>query len=438
MNRPNASPLHMVSADTRSEHTAVLSGSWLVVVRIGWVLCVVLTLTVFFVSIPIYVAQLHTTCSGTACAYRQLSSEQAAALHALGFSLGEYAAYTVALAITSELVCVAVSGLIFWRQSSDWMALLFALCLVLGGTGFLTETVAAGHSFWSLPTLLLNECTFVLLYLIAALFPDGRFVPSFTRWVVVGYIGVEIWRVSALLSDPSFGQNRYPLLLLLFWFVVTLILGISMLYRYRHVSSPVQRQQTKWIVFCLLILILVSFGVNAPTLLFRPLPILYDLFATGLTTLAVLLFPLSVAVAILRYHLWEIDIIINRTLVYGGLTALLALIYFGLVISLQSLVHLFTGQISQSPVIIVASTLAIASLFEPLRHGIQAVIDRRFYRRKYDAVKTVEALSATLRSEVDLSQLREHLLHVVEETMQPTSVSLWLCPPTHAGTQQVP
>jgi hypothetical protein len=415
----------------RSEANTLLNGNRLIAARIGWVTCVVLTLTVFFASTPVYVAQLQTICSGTACAYRQLSSEQATALHELGFSLGGYAAYFVALAIISEVVCVAVGGVIFWRKSSDWMALLFALCLVVGGTGFVTETVAASHSVWSLPALLLNEFTFVLLYLIASLFPDGQFVPRWTRWLVVGYIGVELWRIFRLLSDSSSAQNRYPLLLLLFWFVVTLSLGIVQVHRYKRVSSPTQRQQTKWIVFCLLVLILVSFGVDAPTLIFHSLNILYDVFAATLTMLVFLLFPLSVGVAILRYRLWDIDVLINRTLVYGSLSTLLALIYFGCVFGLQSLFHLLTGQAATSPLIIVVSTLAIAALFQPFRYRIQQVIDRRFYRRKYDAAKTLAAFSGTLRGELDLTELGEQLIEVVNETMQPSHITLWLRQPEH-------
>ena len=150
----------------------------------------------------------------------------------------------------------------------------------------------------------------------------------------------------------------------------------------------------------------------------------YPLFLLSLP-----LSPVIIFFSILRYHLFDIDTIVNRALVYGTLTAMLALVYFGLVIGLQSLVHLVTGTISEQPLVIVASTLAIYALFLPLRRRIQTVIDRRFYRRKYDATRTLAAFSATLRQEIDLDQLREDLVAVVEETMQPTFVSLWLRPP---------
>ena len=149
-----------------------------------------------------------------------------------------------------------------------------------------------------------------------------------------------------------------------------------------------------------------------------------------------ILLPLSLGFAMLRYRLWEIDTLINRALVYGLFTLILTAIYVGLVIGFKSLVRLFTGQAGQSSVVIVASTLAIAALFQPLRHRIQAIIDRRFYRRKYDAAKTLEAFNTKLRNEVDLNQLHEHLLNVVQEMMQPAHISLWLRPPEPSGKQK--
>ena len=134
--------------------------------------------------------------------------------------------------------------------------------------------------------------------------------------------------------------------------------------------------------------------------------------------------PLGLGVAILRYRLWDIDVIINRTLVYGFLTALLALLYVGLIVALQTL---FQGVFKQkNDVAIVVSTLVIAALFQPLRHRIQKLIDRCFYRRKYDAAKTLAAFSATLRNEVGLDDLSKQLVEVVQETMQPAHISLWV------------
>jgi hypothetical protein len=142
--------------------------------------------------------------------------------------------------------------------------------------------------------------------------------------------------------------------------------------------------------------------------------------------LSFLLIPLSIGVAVLRSHLFDIDVVINRTLVYGSLTAALVALYFGGIVVSQRLFVLLTGE--KSTLAVVASTLLIAALFTPLRRRIQSFIDKRFYRRKYDASKTLEAFSAKLRNETDLNALSGDLVGVVRETMQPAHVSLWLRP----------
>jgi hypothetical protein len=157
-------------------------------------------------------------------------------------------------------------------------------------------------------------------------------------------------------------------------------------------------------------------------------PVLY------VEVLAFILVPICTYVAILRYNLYDIDVVVNRTLVYGSLTAVLVALYFVGIVVLQRVFVLLTGQ--ESTLAVVASTLLIAALFTPLRRRIQGFIDRRFYRRKYDAAKTLEAFSATLRKETDLEALSDDLVGVVRETMQPEHVSVWLKPETAQKVKQ--
>ena len=279
----------------------------------------------------------------------------------------------------------------------------------------------------------LGQISFLLFFL---LFPNGRLVP---RWMGLVLLLVSIQTAASVFPPSSpFSENNWPA-----WFDTLVNLAgycaviFSQVYRYRRVSTPIQRQQTKWVVFGISIVLI---GFIAFTLIFIPVFSQPNTLSSLLPTLAYpllfLLLPISIGIAILRSRLWDIDILINRTLVYGSLTAILALIYVGLIFALQFLLR---GIINQNnDVAIVVSTLAIAALFQPLRHRIQAIIDRRFYRRKYDAARIVETFSATLRNEVDLSQLREHLITVVQDTKQPAHISLWLRPLEHNSKQQAP
>ena len=204
---------------------------------------------------------------------------------------------------------------------------------------------------------------------------------------------------------------------------------ISQFLRWRE-SAGVERQQLKWLAYTgagITVALLsgvasgyVSGEDSYPTVL------ILSVAVAGLTIGV----PAAIGVAMLRYHLYDIDVVINRTLVYGSLTALLVLVYFGGVTATQAIFQRYTGQEEMPQLFIVVSTLIIAALFTPLRRRIQAFVDRRFYRRKYDAAKTVEAFGSRLRDETDLGRLGDDLVGVVRETMQPAHASLWLLPDT--------
>jgi hypothetical protein len=192
-------------------------------------------------------------------------------------------------------------------------------------------------------------------------------------------------------------------------------------------AGRVERQQIKWLAYGGAVVVVTIFlgGV---------ISIWSESISIGIISLALLGVPVFTGVAIVRYRLYEIDTLINHTLVYGSLTAILALVYFGGVTATQALFRTITSQEGLPQLVVVASTLVIAALFNPLRHRIQSFIDRRFYRRKYDARKTLEDFSVKLRNETDLEALNDDLVGVVRETMQPAHVSLWLRPdPAHKG-----
>ena len=205
----------------------------------------------------------------------------------------------------------------------------------------------------------------------------------------------------------------------------------AQIYRYFRVSSPIEKQQTKWVVVGLMGMLVLVFTWLALATFFPPdqpsaARIYALLVGVPLITLSALTLPLTFAFSILRYRLWDIDLVIRRTLTYALLTGLLGLVYFGGIVVFQNLFVGITGQ--ESPLAVVISTLVIASLFNPLRVRVQNLIDRRFFRAKYDAENTLAQFAAAARDEVDVERLTGALLGVVKETMQPEGVSLWLKP----------
>jgi hypothetical protein len=277
-----------------------------------------------------------------------------------------------------------------------------------------------------------------LVSLVILLFPNGRVTSPRWRplvWLVVAdttamVIGVAVllWpdrglQLVAGLDNATLSPAAERLALIGFpILIVALVLSAaSMVLRFRRARGE-ERQQLKWVAYgCTLLGASVVLS-EASNLAGITLPELSSQILENAGAMAV---PVATGVAILKYRLYDIDLIINRTLVYGSLTAFLAVVYYALVVALQQVV---AGDGRSSPLVVAGSTLAVSALFRPARDRIQKLIDRRFNRRKYDAARTIEVFSARLRDEVDLDLLSDHLLAVVRETMEPAGVSLWLKP----------
>ena len=401
-----------------------LRGAWLALARIFWVAFVLMALALYVVSIPSYFAYLHVLSPVPTTQWAdRISLKDLQTLQAVGLSINFYAWYNVIFSILFLLIFVLVGLVIFWRKSADRMALLASFALVIFPIDSSINMLQTLPSSWTLFVQLVNFFGSVSFYLFFYLFPGGRFDRRWIGWLTASMILYWIVEVFFLTSSsPSF-LNVLNTILFLAFSVAILVVQI---YRYRRLSTPIERQRTKWVVFGSIIG-LGAYIIGAFVVLFLrqalQVGLLPFMLSYTVVTLCYASVPVSIALAVLRSRLWDIDIIINRALVYSTLTVSLALVYAGLIIGSQALLG---GIIKSNDVAIVVSTLIIATLFHPLRRRIQAIIDRRFYRSKYDAAHTLAAFSARLRGEVDLAQLREQLLDVVVETMQPAHVSLWL------------
>jgi hypothetical protein len=400
--------------------TGDLHGRWLLVAPVAWGVLAFVVLGLNAAGAPYAYALYTEVCTGPDCAGSGLLTvEGVQELQRLGISPEFYAAYVgVGLSAVVTLVFFAVAAVVFWRRSENKMALFVSFALLVFGGAAITD-LADAHPALGLPANVLNYVGQVSVGVLFYLFPDGRFVPRWTRWLAVA---TALLFVPVFFPDSSLAAALDPL-----FYLYVGSLGFAQVYRYRHVSGPEQRQQTKWVVFGFSTALV---GFLATILLYealsatrRPGP-LEEIIGQTLVYGFLLLIPISIGVAILRSRLYDIDVLISRTLVYGTLTVALVLAYSASVVLLRGLVFGFTGHSSQ--VTVVASTLLIAVLFNPLRRRIQALVDRRFYRTRYDARRTLEAFSAKLREETDLEALKGELLAVVGETMRPEHASLWL------------
>ncbi|HNB51471.1 MAG TPA: hypothetical protein PK530_05990 [Anaerolineales bacterium] len=331
-----------------------------------------------------------------------------------------------------------VALLLFLRLPKDRMAFFTSIFLLGFGAAnayplapeFMEMAYNPHQYYISIPTLMSNWLGWPLLGFFFALYPDGIFVPKWGRYTAIYCFLISMsWGLfPKLFSAPQGWMAVFVIVSVLIVFGGALL---TQFIRYRTHSNPLQRQQTKWMVYGFA-------GVTVFTIFQQSLSgavaFAFDTHMSQsifvewfylLIALTYIMIPISVGIAILRYRLWDIDLIIRRTLQYSVVTGLLVLVYFGSIILFQSLFSTF-GQ--QSEVFIVITTLGIAALFNPLRRRVQDFIDRRFYRKKYNAEQALAQFATVARDEVDMDRLTTAVIGVVEETMQPERVSLWLVP----------
>ena len=408
-----------------------LRGAWLLLARLAW-LAIALAATAMMVTTAATNVWLWGKTDDDACALDPATQADCLANNQAHLEFfGSYlnAGLYYGLGQCLEMLPGIVMGFfIFWRRSDEPFALLFALMLVLTSVfisdGIVQAVFASNFpAFQWLANFLWNFGSALLVMIYR--FPDGRFALRPLRWVAVGWVVLMLggYFLPATLLNIS---NWPGPLATITRSGFALSLAAALFYRYRRVSGPTERQQIKWFVASAALAAAYSLGLVVwPLREAGRVNLILNLTYLPVYYLAWALFPIGLGVAILRYRLWDIDLILRRTLIYSTLTGLLVLAYFGSVVVLESLSGLALGD-SRTPLVSVVSTLGIAALFVPLRARVQRAIDRRFFRRRYDATRILSEASTGLRDETDLARLTAHVENVVADTLAPAHVALWL------------
>ena len=390
--------------------------------RVGWGILVILTLAVYFASFPLYLAQVQTPCAPTACQYQQLTQAQAETLQGIGWAVGTYTAFTLTLLLVSLAACLLVSTLIIWHRPDERMAVLVALLLVMLGPTMVTAN-APETSPWFLPDQGVTFFTTSLCVLVFSVFPSGRFVPRWLRWNLAVFVAVQVLPPLFLPTPFRLPSSLVQLGWLGFLFELALVACVQ-IYRYRRVSSPLERQQTKWVVFGLAGPTLVNVLVSALALL-APEAVEHQalvlLAYNEASFLLVLAFPLAFGVAILRYRLWEIDLLINRTLVYGTLTLSVIGLYVLFVVGLGSLVQT-QGNLLPS----LLATGVIAVLFQPLRARLQQGVNHVLYGERDEPARVLTRLGHRLEATLTPEAVLPAIVETVAQALKlPAAAITW-------------
>lgn len=329
----------------------------------------------------------------------------------------------------AAIVFFTAGTLLFWLLGREKMAWLTSLSMITGVPSTAAPILSLGNNLpqWYPLMAGLQAFGFTLFVAYFYVFPDGHFKPNWTRIAGLLMLLFALSFPFCRQCNPFSTQSTIPIALL----SAFLLLGLAVqTYRYRYLSSPIQRQQSKWVVFGLVTVVTGSAGITIsrimfPALLSQPFDPLYDFVLIPVAFLLQLAVPVAFLLAITRSRLWDVDILIRKTLQYTFITGLLGVVYFISIVLLQNLFTAVTGQ--ESAVSIALSTLLIAALFSSVRRRVQDIIDRHFYRRKYDAQQVLARFAVTARDETDLEKLVAELEQVVEGTMQPEKAGVWLC-----------
>jgi len=404
----------------KSNKTSRSRAAWLMTV--GFLVYTLLILIGHIVGFPLGYAYLHTVCP-SGCS---LTPENVRALEHIGLSISFYANLYMVIQVLYILVCVGIALLIVFKKPGQWVPLGLSCFLIWFSAyeGADYPALVAAYPVLNVPVQLLLFLGGGILGFYAFLtFPNGKFG---SRWVL-GFYLVSVFEgvLAVFITTPVFVLINSVFGFLSFF----IILGV-LIYRSRRLLNARERAATKWIILSLsifiptVILVFLVLPAVAPADSLALLIVnIAGFFGCGINIAGILM-------AVLYANAFDIDVFVRRTLVYTLLTAILALLYAGMVFGSQFGLATFSPQAAQSPFILVGSTLVIAALFQPMRHRIQRTIDRRFYRQKYDASRVIERFSASLHSEIDLADLSEQVVAVVQETMQPAHVSLWLREPS--------
>jgi hypothetical protein len=413
---------------TRDKITDARSQRWLIGLLAFLILYIVICYMVTLANIPAYIQRISSGTVRTLTVNGEILTSQEVfqeAADARRISLSSYAVYSTSLYLIQAIGFCAAGILVLWKAERDpfrWFTAFILFFYPLGYAINFAEVGQIGYDYLNLGGVFWPAYVLFLF-----LFPNGRAVPRFMRWLLLPILLLHLVLQTIFLISLFFPLPEGTLNLALKFFPVVIsglgLTAISQVYRYFRASTNIERLQIRWFVAGLVSYLLASIILD----LFNDRGNLQiSSYLADLTdTLLSLIIPISITIGILRYRLWDIDVIIRRTLVYGVLTASLAVVFFGGVTLLQQLFGALTGT-EDSPAAIVISTLLIAALFNTLRRRIQSGIDRRFYRQKYNAQITLESFANSVRNEMEIDSLTDHMVSVVTETMQPVNLSLWL------------